>query len=73
MLTLLLLNLQMGMSFSMQEPIAAMKNKRQSATAIAYGEIILVIGGYKGSGAKSNEVEMYIPSENRWLELDRKF
>jgi hypothetical protein len=46
----------------MQEPIAAMKSKRQSATAIAFGECILVIGGYKGSGAKSNEVEMYIPA-----------
>jgi hypothetical protein len=44
----------MGISFPMQEPIAAMKNKRQSATAIAYGELIIVIGGYKGSGAKSN-------------------
>lgn len=61
------------MSISMQEPIAAMKSKRQSATAIAYGEIILVIGGYKGSGFKSNDVEMYIPSENRWVELESKF
>jgi hypothetical protein len=54
MLAFLLRNLQMGISFPMQEPIAAMKNKRQSATAIAYGELIIVIGGYKGSGAKSN-------------------
>jgi hypothetical protein len=33
-----------------------MKSKRQSATAVAFGEYILVIGGYKGNGVKSNEV-----------------
>lgn len=37
------------------------------------GDFILVIGGYKGSGARSNEMELYIPHENRWVELDAKF
>jgi hypothetical protein len=44
----------MGIIYLIQEPIAALKSRRQSATAIAFGEHILVIGGYKGSGAKSN-------------------
>lgn len=29
--------------------------------ALPIGDYILVIGGYKGNGAKSNEIEMYIP------------
>jgi hypothetical protein len=46
-----------------------MKNKRQSGTAVAFSEYILMIGGYKGNGVKSNEIEIYIPFENRWVEL----
>lgn len=50
-----------------------MKSRRQSATAISVGEYILVIGGYKGNGVKTNEIEMFIPKENRWVELEHKF
>ena len=34
---------------------------------------MLVIGGYKDNGARSNELELYIPAENRWVELEAKF
>ena len=34
---------------------------------------MLVIGGYKGNGQRANEMELYIPRENRWVELEAKF
>ena len=56
-----------------QEPIASLKNKRHSAFTIIAGDYIVVVGGYKGNGTRINDAEIYIESENRWVELDHKF
>lgn len=55
------------------EEIATLKYRRQSATVIPISEFVLVIGGYKGDGVRANEMELYIPKENRWVELDVRF
>ena len=44
----------------MQETIAPLKNKRQSAFAVLASDYIVVIGGYKGNGARISDVEIYI-------------
>ncbi len=36
------------------ETIAPLKYRRQSATAVPVSDFILVIGGYKGNGARAN-------------------
>jgi hypothetical protein len=33
-----------------------MKYRKQSAMALSIGDYILVIGGYKGNGVKSNDI-----------------
>jgi len=50
-----------------------LKTKRHSAFAIVAGDNIVVIGGYKGNGARISDIEIYIEEENRWVELDDKF
>lgn len=41
--------------------------------ALSIGDFIIVIGGYKGNGVKSNEIEMFFPEEDRWIEIDTHF
>lgn len=37
------------------------------------GDKIVVIGGYKGNGARISDIEIYVEEENRWVEMDDKF
>lgn len=36
------------------------------------GDNLLVLGGYRGQGVRSNDIEMFIESENRWVEVEEK-
>ena len=50
-----------------------MKHKRHSALVVAVKGWLIVAGGYKGGGVRSNDVEMYIDDDNRWAEIEQKF
>ena len=51
------------------ETIAPLKNKRHSALVTVVKNWLVVVGGYKGGGARSNDVEMYIEDDNRWVDI----
>lgn len=55
------------------EGIASLRHKRQSATLVAYSDYVIALGGYKGNEVRANEIEIYVPAENRWVELEFKF
>jgi hypothetical protein len=46
-----------------------MRIKRHSSFATVIGNYIAVVGGYKGNGVLSSDIEVYIDSTNRWVEL----
>ena len=49
------------------ESIAPLKHKRHSAMLVTVGNFLMIIGGYKGNGTRSNDIEMYVENENRWI------
>lgn len=55
------------------EAIPPMKLKRHSSMAIVIGSYIVVVGGYKGNGILSSEVELFNESLGKWFEVERKF
>lgn len=50
-----------------------MRIKRHSSFAVVIGNYIAVVGGYKGNGVLSNDIEVYLEASSRWIELERKF
>lgn len=55
------------------EAIAPMKLKRHSSMAMVIGNSIVVVGGYKGNGILSSDLELYNDSLNKWYDIERKF
>lgn len=55
------------------ESIAPLKHKRHSAMMVTVGTFLAVVGGYRGNGVRSNSIELYIESDNRWAEVEQKF
>lgn len=43
-----------------QETIASLNHKRHSCLAAAIGDNLLVLGGYKGQGLRSSDIELYV-------------
>ena len=43
-----------------KEAIAPLKHKRHSCLAATVGDHLMVMGGYKGQGMRSNDIELYI-------------
>jgi hypothetical protein len=50
-----------------------MKLKRHSSMAMVIGNYIAVVGGYKGNGVLSSDIELYSENQGKWFEIERKF
>jgi hypothetical protein len=41
--------------------------------AMVIGNYIAVVGGYKGNGVLSSDIELYSENQGKWFEIERKF